>query len=97
MIFIALGHLLGLLDLSLRWQWALLDQALAVAALAARAPQWAHLSVLTWGNHIIMLELSKCGKTAPSGPTVGLSYKILVPLVIVTKAVIKFLRLRHLL
>lgn len=47
MIFIALGHLLGLLDLSLRWQWALLDQALAVAALAARAPQWAHLSVLT--------------------------------------------------
>jgi hypothetical protein len=46
-IFIALGHLLGLLDLSLRWQWALLDQALAVAALAARAPQWAHLSVLT--------------------------------------------------
>lgn len=50
MIFIVLGHLLGLLALSLRCQWVLLDQALAVAALArhrARSPKWAHLSVLT--------------------------------------------------
>lgn len=49
MIFIFRGHLLGLLALSLRRQWVLLDQALAVAALArhkAGPPHWAHLSVL---------------------------------------------------
>lgn len=49
MIFIALGHLLGLRALSLRSQWPLLDQALAAAALARRRagpPHWAHLSVL---------------------------------------------------
>lgn len=49
MIFISRGHHLGLLALSLRRQWVLLDQALAVAALARRKagpPHWAHLSVL---------------------------------------------------